>query len=87
MIKNRGGMFMNWNKYISIDPNICHGQPCFRGTRILVYLILEMLEDGETTKDIFKAYPRLSENHVKAALHYAAEVIKSGEFTPFAEVS
>jgi uncharacterized protein (DUF433 family) len=72
-------------KYITVNPGVCHGQACFTGTRILVYLILEMLEDGETTQDIIKAYPALTRNHIQAALHYAAEVIKTGEFIPFAQ--
>lgn len=68
-------------------PNICHGQPCFKGTRILVYLVLEMLESGETMQDVLKAYPELTQKHIKAALHYAAEIIKTGEYIPFADVA
>lgn len=78
---------MNWKDFIKIDPNICHGQPCFMGTRIKVYLILEMLKAGETIQDILKAYPQLTPDHIKAALHYAAEVVKTGEFSPYIEVS
>ena len=74
----------NFAEYITVNPEICHGQACFRGTRILVYLILEMLEDGEAAESILKAYPGLTKNHIQAALHYAAEVIKTGEFIPFA---
>jgi len=78
----------NLNKYISVDPNVCHGQACFKGTRILVYLILEMLEVGETPENIIKkAYPQLTKEHIQAALHYAAEVIRSGEYIPFAQAS
>lgn len=76
-----------WRDYICVDPTLCHGQPCFKGTRILLYLVLEMLEAGETLQDILKAYPQLTPEHIKAALHYAAEVIKTGEFIPFAEIS
>lgn len=83
---------MNWQDYIGYDSNVCHGQVCFRIdgrlTRIMVYLVLEMLEAGETPEEITsKAYPQLTPNHVKAALHYAAEVIKIGEFTPFVEIA
>lgn len=78
----------NYTDYITVDPKVCHGQPCFKGTRIMAYLILEMLEAGETTEDIInKAYPQLTKNHIQAALHYAAEVIKTGEFVPFAGIS
>jgi len=76
----------NFTRYITVDPEICHGQPSFRGTRILVYLVLEMLEAGETSDDIIKkAYPQLTKRHIQAALHYAAEVIKTGEFIPYAQ--
>jgi len=54
----------------------------------MVYLVLEMLEAGETPEEIIKnAYPQLTKKHIQAALHYAAEVIKTGEYIPFAEVS
>ncbi len=47
-----------------------------------------MLEAGETPESIIKnAYPQLTQHHIQAALHYAAEVIKTGEFIPFAEIS
>jgi uncharacterized protein (DUF433 family) len=76
----------NIARYITVDPNICHGQPCFKGTRIMAYLVLEMLEAGETPEDIIKkAYPKLTKKHIQAALHYAAEVIKTGELLPYAQ--
>ena len=78
-------------KYISVRPDICHGKPCFKGSRIMVYLVLEMLEQGATFKEIHDAYPRLTPQHVKAALHYAARVLEEKEFNPsflkFYEVS
>lgn len=73
----------NYTDYISVDPQICHGQACFKGTRIMVYLVLEMLEAGETPEAIIKnAYRQLTKEHIQAALHYAAEVIKTGEYIP-----
>ena len=74
----------DYKNYITVDSQICHGQPCFKGTRVLVYLVLELLEAGETPESITKnAYPQLSIKHVQAAIHYAVEVIKSSEFIPF----
>ena len=61
------------NKYIVIDPEICHGKPVFKGTRVMVYLVLEMLEQGATYDEIIADYPSLTKEHIKAALHYAAE--------------
>jgi len=54
----------------------------------MVYLILEMLEADETPEDIIRnAYPQLTKAHIQAALHYAAEAIKIGEFVAFSGVS
>ncbi len=78
---------MDIDTYISVSSEICHGQPCFKGTRIMVYLILEMLEAGETVEQILKSYPSLTLDSVRAALHYAAEVIKSERFFPFSSTA
>ena len=69
-------------KYIWVNANICHGKPCFNGTRIMVWQILEMLEYGCTIKEIREAFPDLTQEHVKAALHYAARVLEKREFDP-----
>lgn len=67
-------------EYISIDPNICHGKPCFKGTRIMVYLVLDMLQNGATFADIVDAYPDLTEDHVRAALTFAARAVETGRY-------
>ena len=69
-------------KYISVSRDICHGKPCFKGTRIMVSLVLEMLEAGAPYKEIREAYPELTREHIKAALHYAAKVLEEHEFHP-----
>ena len=69
-------------QYISVNPEICHGKPCFKGTRIMAYLVLEMLEDGASVDEIMTAYPSLTPDHVKAALHYAARVLEARELDP-----
>jgi len=73
------------HKYISADPQICHGKPCFRGTRIPVYLVLELLEGGISAAEIVGEdyYPSLTLDHVRAALHFAAEFAKNQEFVSF----
>ena len=49
------------NDRITIGPNICHGQPCIKGTRIMVYLILELIEAGLTPDEIIRDhYPSLT---------------------------
>ena len=69
-------------QYIAVNPEICHGKPCFKGTRIMAYLILELLEAGATMEEIREAYPDLTPEHVKAALHYAARALEAREFDP-----
>ncbi len=71
---------MNIQDYISIHPNICHGKPCFKGHRIMVYLVLDMLEAGAALKDIQEAYPDLTADHVKAALEFAARAVETGRY-------
>ena len=72
---------------IEIDPNVCHGQPCIKGTRVMVYLILELLKEGLTPEDIIRDYyPNLAIEDIRACLDYAAFLIKEQEFIPFEEV-
>lgn len=71
---------MDMSRYISISPNICHGKPCFKGTRIMVYLVLEMLEAGADVTEIKEAYPSLGAEHVKAALEFAARAVETGRY-------
>ena len=55
-------------KRISIDPNVCFGKPCIKGTRIWVSLILDFLADGMTTDEIIAEYPYLVEDDIRAAI-------------------
>lgn len=64
------------NQYIVADPNICHGKPTFKGTRIMVWQILDMLKSGENGKEIIKDFPSLRNSHIKAALDYASSLTK-----------
>lgn len=59
---------------ISIDPNVCFGKPCIRGTRIWVSLILDFLADGMTTAEIIAEYPYLKEEDILAAIAYGADM-------------
>ncbi len=68
------------NNYIVADTEICHGKPTFKGTRIMVHSVLEMLEAGSSLIEILEAYPSLTKEHIKAALHYAAERIAGERF-------
>jgi len=61
---------------IVIDPNILVGKPVIKGTRIPVYLIIELIAGGMTIKDVLKEYPELREEDVKAALLYASKLLE-----------
>ncbi len=66
----------NWRERISIDPNVCHGKPCIKGTRIMVWIIVDYLANGDTVAEVLAAYPSLTQQDVQAALAYAAEMTK-----------
>lgn len=59
---------------ISVDPNICFGKPCIKGTRIWVSLILDFLASGMTIKKILDEYPHLTEEDIRATIAYGAEM-------------
>lgn len=59
-------------QYISIDPAIRFGKPCIKGTRIAIVDILEWLAAGETHENIIADFPKLKEDHILAALTFAA---------------
>ena len=59
---------------ISIDPSICFGKPCIRGTRIWVALILDLLAGGETQERILAEYQQLTREDILAAIAYGAEM-------------
>jgi len=59
---------------ISIDPNVCFGKPCIRGTRIWVSLLLDFLAAGASVEEILADYPQLTRQDVLAAIAYGAEM-------------
>ena len=67
---------IDWTQHVSIDPDIHHGEACIKGTRIPVRTIVGSLADGMTSAEILQSYPQLSNQHVQAALAYAAEVLR-----------
>jgi len=67
---------MNWHKRISVDPMICHGKACIKGTRIMVSIILDNLAADVSTDEILKSYPSLNLEDIKAAIAYAAELTR-----------
>lgn len=61
-------------KRIAVDPNVCFGKPCIRGTRIWVSLILDFLANGMTVEEVLAEYPQLAREDIQAAIAYGAEM-------------
>ena len=67
---------MDWRDYITVDPTVCHGKACIKGTRITVSIVLDNLAAGLTSDEIVHSYPSLSKESVQAAIAYAAELTR-----------
>jgi len=65
-----------WRDRIAIDPAVCHGKPCIKGTRIWVSLIIDNLAGGTSEAEVLAAYPSLTADDIRAALAYAAEMTR-----------
>lgn len=69
-------MRRRWQDRIAIDPDIHQGDPCIKGTRVPVAMVVGSLADGMTFDDIHQEYPQLTSDDLYAALAYAAEVMR-----------
>ena len=67
---------MDWRSHITVDPQVCHGKACFRGTRILVSVVLDNLAAGIEIDRLLSNYPSLTRESVHAALAYAADLAR-----------
>jgi uncharacterized protein (DUF433 family) len=76
VVELRKGRTMNWRERISVDPAVCHGQACIKGTRIMVSVVLDNMAAGVPTDELLKSYPTLSADDIQAALEYAAELAR-----------
>jgi len=68
----------SWRERISVNPAVCHGKACIRGTRIMVSVIVDNVAAGVSRQDILHSYPPLAEADIEAALAYAAELTREG---------
>ncbi len=73
---------IDWRKYITSDPAICHGQLCAKGTRVLVTNILDSLAEGANREEILRSYSSLTREHIDAAIAYAAELAHEESLLP-----
>jgi len=70
---------------ITVDPKVCAGKPCIRGTRIYISIILDGLAEGLTPEQIIDHYPHLTLDDIHAALAYAAELARENVWKVAAE--
>ena len=67
-----------WQQRITINPAVCHGRACIRGTRVMVSVILDNIAAGVPHAEIMRSYPAIQESDIQAALGYAAELAREG---------
>jgi uncharacterized protein (DUF433 family) len=67
---------MNWQEHITVDPAICHGNACIKGTRVMVSVVMDNLAAGFTVDEILRSYPSLRRETVQSAIAYAAELTR-----------
>jgi uncharacterized protein (DUF433 family) len=73
-------------QYIISDPQICHGQLCAKGTRVLLTNILDSMAEGASPEEILGSYPSLAPEHIDAAIAYAAELAHEESLLPLRSV-
>lgn len=73
-------------KYIVADPKICHGKPTFRGTRIMVWQVLEMVAEGMDWDEISRKWSgKVSREAIAEAIHIASVALTPGHYAPYPE--
>jgi len=68
----------DWRARISVNPSICHGTACIRGTRVTVSAIVDNVAAGIAHGEILESYPSITDADIHAALAYAAESAREG---------
>ena len=64
------------HKHIIADPSVCHGKPTFKGTRVMVWQVLDLLAAGATPAEVRAAFPTLTAAHIRAGLEYASSITR-----------
>jgi uncharacterized protein (DUF433 family) len=75
---------INWQNFIVIDPEIHHGEPCIKGTRVPVATLVGSIADGMTIEQVIQEYPQLHREAVQAALAYTADIVRQDILLPLA---
>jgi uncharacterized protein (DUF433 family) len=63
----------NWRERIGVNPAVCHGRACVRGTRVMVSAVIDNIAADVARDEILRSYPALTEADIDATLAYAAE--------------
>ena len=63
---------INWKNFIVIDPEIHHGEPCIKGTRVPVAILVGSIADGMSVAEVLEEFPQLKQKEIQAALEYAS---------------
>ncbi len=72
----------DWRDRISIDPAVHHGDPCVRGTRVPISVIIGSIAEGDTIETILEEFPAITREDVQAALKFAAEAVGGFDSIP-----
>ena len=67
---------MSWQDRIAVDPQVCHGKACIKGTRVMVSVVLDNLAAGVSRDEILSSYPSLTGEDIEASIAYAAELAR-----------
>ena len=73
---------MHWRDRIVVDATIHKGDPCIKGSRVPVSIIVGSIADGDTFEQLIEAYPQLTADDINAALKFAAEAVSNADFIP-----
>ena len=73
---------MNWQDRITVDPLVCHGRACVKGTRDAVSIVLDNLAEGVSREEILRSYPSLETEDIDGCIAYAAELARE-RIVPF----
>ena len=65
---------MNWREHITVNPAICHGKACIKGTRVMASVVLDNLAQGTSIDELLASYPSLTREGILAAMGYAADL-------------
>ena len=72
----------DWEKRITVDPEVLAGKPIIKGTRLSVDFIIELLSGGISMEEILENYPRITKEDILACLAYAADVLQDMRVFP-----